>query len=375
VLNWAALSLAALSWAACLLCAGCSVRQPQSYRLVARDNQPVLIPPAVKSADVQQKVFVAHLVAGTCRVDEGGAVAAHVQGKRLRVTVRADELSKQAPDWLSEWAAQLEARGCIAPGSWWKLATEVADAVPLDARAAFRLLYGEAVDIGPQVRIQVDSPILREEEAGLSFGPMDVKEMPGGLRVQMKTGENLLGYERAWYGVEAKSGGDGSRIVPGPAERHINGETQQRPQPAKNYFSFADAAGYYRLIYKQDETNFTALVIAGRTRAELDDRVTKLAVGRVSCGSVERGFCMEIPKGVGANLFLPVTVNGKEELVHWGAPVSAAIRYPGKRAEAAIPTLRITKLHNGKPVPVEFDRSKTAILDLRLTGGETISWQ
>jgi hypothetical protein len=346
---------------------------PVTYRL---SKDAVMVPPGVVDATVEQGSFVAAFAAKGCEASADGPIAIQVRGKRARVTVRRDELLKEPGDWLSEWAAGLEARGCIAPGTWWKLANQVAESVPMDVRVAFRLIYGEAVDIGPQIRIQVDSPVMRSEAAGeLTTGPMSVKEAPNGLQVELRSTDSLLGYERAWYSTKAKAAGNGVRIVPMSAERHVNGATEQRPQPAKNYFSFPVEAGYYRLVYKQEQTEFTALVVAGRTRAELDERAKRLAAGGTTCGSIESGYCLAIPKGVGVNLFLPVTVNGQEVLVHWGTTLREAIRYPGNRAEAAIPTLEVSKLHNGKAVVVEFDRSGIAILGLRLTGGETISWK
>jgi len=39
------------------------------------------------------------------------------------------------------------------------------------------------------------------------------------------------------------------------------------------------------------------------------------------------------------------------------------------------PELKVYKLYDGKPVPVEFDRASPEILGLVLNGGEKISWK
>jgi hypothetical protein len=57
---------------------------------------------------------------------------------------------------------ELEAQGCVAPGGGPKLADEIAKSLPLNSNAAFRLLYASSLEVGPQVRLQVVSPILRE---------------------------------------------------------------------------------------------------------------------------------------------------------------------------------------------------------------------
>jgi hypothetical protein len=77
---------------------------------------------------------------------------------------------------------------------------------------------------------------------------------------------------------------------------------------------------------------------------------------------------------VGANLFLPVMVNGKEELIHWGGTVRDAIATQDRDSAALVPKLSILKPYAGKSTTVEFDRSSRDILNLRLTGGETITW-
>jgi len=360
---------------AVMACSGCAIRQPglQTYRLVPVGADSVLVPPGVKGAAVKERAFLADVPAKECQSVTGGAISIRVRAGKLRITLHREELEKEPANWLSAWAARLEEQGCTPAGSSWKLASEIADSIPLDTRAAFRLLYGDAVDIGPQLRIEVDSPILRDE---FSTEPL-IEEFAStaangsGLKVNLKASSNLIGYERAWFGVQAKTGASGLRIVPTSAERHIGDITEQHAQPAKNYFTFAPEAGYYRLIYKQQETNFTALVVAGRTQDELDRFAKTLDTGVAGCASVESGFCVAIPRNVAANLYVPVTVNGKEQMVHWGAKVGELLHV--NRAEA-MTSLTVTRLRGGIQVPVEFERTARAILGLELVGGETVSW-
>jgi hypothetical protein len=359
-----------------LICgAGCAVRQPAplTYRLM---KDAVLVPPGVVDASVEQGSFLASVAAKACLASANGPISIQVRGKKARVFVRREDLLKQPDAWLGTWAAGLLEHGCIAPGDEWTLANEVVESVPMDGQKAFRLLYGEAVGLEPQVRIQVDSPLFREASGAIVFatGPIRVTDVAGGVHIETPSGGELVGYERAWYGLKAKTYGDGLNVVALSAERHVNGGNEPRSEPASNAFPFAAAAGYYRLIYKQEQTEFTALVVAGRTRSELDANAAKLSTSAANCGMVESGFCVAVAKGQAANLFLPVTVNGKEELIHWGGTVREAV---GNRQDstAVVSTLQISKLHNGKATAVEFDRSGTAILGLRLMGGETISWK
>jgi hypothetical protein len=363
-----------------LLCGGCAVRQPipQTYRLVAG---PLLVPPGVAGADVGVRTFTAQVAAGMGKCGAGSdavGIRAHgtKQSTKLEVTVRRDALAKQKPGWLSEWAAGLEADGCVASGEGRKLADQVADSVAMDPGTAFRLRYPTAVEIGPQIRIQVVSPILaggaKAESFYLSAG--QTTATASGLQVEVKAPENVLGYETAWYSVTQKQGGAGSRIAPLSAERHVKGGTERREQPERDYFPFAGEAGFYRLFYKEQQTAFTALVVAGVSRAALEERAQALAA-KASCDAVPEGYCVAIPKSVAVNLFLPVAVNGKEVMVRWGARVGDAIREGGERqADAVLRTLTVTKMYRGSAAPVEFDRGGKGILDLALVGGERIGW-
>src|SRR5712691_10978090 len=108
-------------------------------------------------------------------------------------------------------------------------------------------------------------------------------------------------------------------IAPLFAELHIGGEIKRRPQPATNYFQFPAEAAFYRLLFQAEQTDFTALVIAARTRAELDQRIKTLEAGTASCAKVNGELCVTIPMLVAVNQLLPVAVNGREVLVRWGA--------------------------------------------------------
>jgi hypothetical protein len=357
-----------------LLCGGCAARQPipQTYRLVPG---PLLLPPGVGAKGPEVRKFTAEVAVGMgkCKVAPG-AIGIKKNGTMLSVTVRRDALAKEKPGWLSDWTAGLESTGCLAAGEGRKLSDQVLDSVALDPATAFRLRYPTDVEIGPQVRIQVVSPIMADGTVNMTVSAAKTSAAANGLTVEMKAPENLTGFETALYAVAPKIGSPGYRIEPLSAERHIKGAVEQRAQPAKDYFPFMADAGYYRLFYKEQQTAFTALVVAGASRKELEERVQALT-GNANCDAVPAGYCVTIPKAVAVNLFLPVTVNGKEVLVRWGAKVGEAIREAGeKRAESVEATLKVTKMYRGRPVPVEFDKSGKGILDLTLMGGESIAW-
>ncbi len=284
----------------------------------------------------------------------------------------------QRPGWLSDWAIELESRGCLQPHEGWKLAERIVESLPLEQNRAFRLLYASQLDVAPQVRLQVVSPILREGTRPGAYVPEAVGNSAKGanLIVTVKAAENLIGYETAWYAVQPKPGSIGFTIAPLYAERHIDRERERRLRPSVNYLQFLPEAAFYRLYHKAGETEFTQLILAARTPAELEQRVTAFDTGTISCEKLNAELCIAIPKAVAVNLFLPVTVNGAELMVRWGATVGEAIRESGERQPNSIlPRLTVYKSYMGRRAPVEFDHASPAIVNLILTGGEVISWK
>ncbi len=355
---------------AILLCTGCAAHQPSAESWHLTTN--LLVPPGVSNPDLSKRTLLLNLTAGhgVCPPE------IRVKANRVFVTVTRDMLNHQPAGWLTSWAAGVEAQGCIAPGEGERLAAPIAESLPLDPAIAFHLLYPNnrqtgQIDLAPPVRLQVVSPILKDKAAPILEEAPETSGSVNGLTLTVKSSDNLIGYETAWYSIQPKAAGTGYSIAPLYAERHIKSETERRPRPDTNYLTFPPGAAFYRLVYKSDQTSFTALVIAASTREELDRRVRLIDTGTASCSEL----CVAISRREAINAMLPVNVNGGEAMVNWGANVAEAIRSAGVREpESVLSHLSVRKLHNGRLAEVEFDRASPAILNLILTGGETISW-
>src|ERR1700693_3761990 len=358
---------------------GCSIHKTAAYRLVPAAVNPVLIPPGVANPDVAQRTFNANVAAGRGQCpSNAGPITIHTKGKRIRVTVTREMLLQQPIGWLNEWTADLESQGCIAPGTSPKLAEQIAEALPLDIDQAFHLLHSNQIDITSQMRIQVVSPIVREGVAPNS-PIVDSAETSGkgnSITVNIQSSANLLGYETASYAVQTKTNGIGLSIVPLYADRHIGDETERRPEPATNYFQFPPDAAFYRVFYEAQQTEYAAIIIAARTRAELERRTKILGTGPASCDKLNNELCVAVPKQVAINGLVPLTVNGSQTFVTWGTNIGGAIRAAGERqGNLILPKLAVYKSYNGKPVAVEFDHANPAIFNLIVSGGEVISWK
>jgi hypothetical protein len=333
----------------------------------------VLVPPGVVNADVTQRTFKVKIAAGH------GACPPSIttSGKRIGVKLTREFLLQQPFGWLNVWTADLESQGCIVPGAGPSLAQQIAEALPLEINRAFQLLYSNQLDITPQMRIQVLSPIVRAGAAPNSpiLESAETSGRGNSLTVAIKSSPNLLGYETASYAVRTKPNGIGLSIVPLYADRHIGDETERRPEPATNYFQFPPDAAFYRVFYEAQQTEYAAIIIAARTRAELERRTKVLAAGMASCEKLNNELCLAVPKQVAINGLVPVTVNGSQTWVTWGTNIGGVVRQAQERPAELAATLAVYKLYNGKPAKVEFDRANPAIFNLIVSGGEVISWK
>ncbi len=333
------------------LLAACVARRPdlQSYRLTRAGDSVVLLPPGVASPRTSHRSIPTD-IDRSCRASV--PIALRPRGSHLQATVWRDRLSHLPAGWLADWAAGLELRGCIPPGEALALATRIAEAAPLSPDQGFRLLYSVTQgDIVPQTRIQVVTPI---------FGQSAV----------------LDGYETDWYNIESVPGRAGVRIRPRAAERVIAGVSQQLPGPRESYFRSLPGVGIYRLFYKQDQTGLAAWVVAAATRPELDARTQALQTGTLTCEALGPSECVAIPRMAAINLFLPVSVNGREVLVPWAGTIGQALRAAGAPSpQSLLSRLTISRPHDGRLLPVRFDSTSPAILNLPLVGGEVINWK
>ena len=342
-----------------LLATGCASRGPATWRFADQ----VLTPPRVRPSFTVQRGEAR----GAC--PRGDGVAVDARKGRLKIAVNRAALERQPRGWLADWAAAAEDGRCISPGQGSVLAERVLESVPLASGVRFRLVRADDVragfiDLGPQNRLEVISPILRpgaNEDAPLTE-EVGVSGAGNTIDVTLRVSPDLIGHETAWYGFEPKAGG-GTRIAAISAETSIQRKVEPRSAPAKNYFTFGRDTGFYRLFYKADQT---AVLAGTETRGQLPQDLD--ACGRVAC--------VTIPKRVGVNPYLVVSVNSKPLAVpaHMAPTVRSVVAAAKMKPENVLGTLRVTKPFGGRQVPVEFDRSKNDILGLVLTGDEEIHW-
>jgi hypothetical protein len=245
---------------------------------------------------------------------------------------------------------QAEQSGCLAAGQGGEVARRLLDSVPLDSAQRHRLWHpvlarNGYVDLGPENRLEVIVPILRE--GSTESETVSVSETAGGLNVDLKAAPAVLGVETTWYLLD-----DGTLRPTGPPPRRI---------------LFADKhARFWRLVYKADQSS---VLVAADSPADLEQSTLALSAGGNDCPN-----CIAVPRSVGVNPFIAVLRNGVEARVPVGSNVRRLIRDAGKRPEDVTATLRIIKPYRGRMLPVKYDSTKSDILDLVLEGNEEIRW-
>jgi hypothetical protein len=306
---------------------------------------------------------------------------ARIRGKRLRITISRNAVAAKPQGWLWNWTAEAERLGCIPPGEGLRVLSRIVESIPLDPLAAYRLLHATAslssVEIGPESRLQVVTPIMRD--SAVPDAPLvettAISGTDAAIDVSVKAANSVLGYETAWYGVTPKTAGIGFTLVPLSAERTMQGNTESAANPMAKYLRFSSESNFYRLFLKADLAGkaVTEMIITAPTRAELGKRIKAIDADPTLCSATD-GLCVAIPRRAAVNVWIAVWVNGREVRVR-GNSVRSAIEAAGEKdARRFVPRLIVERPYGGKLARIDFDRASTEILDLVLIGGEKVSW-
>ncbi len=362
-----------------LLLGGCASRHISTYRYLVNANKPILIPPGAKNSSVAKRTIpfpAGHGANRTCAVSENG-VDVKLRGQRLRVTIHKAQILQRPPGQLAMWAASYEQSGCVEPGQGLPLATRIAESLPLDPVAFHTLLHadplrGGYVDLGPESRLRVVSPIRRTLSSDELFEVTKIGGDDHSVTVAVKPTSDFLGYETAWYKLEPKSGGIGLRFQFVSAEARLGEKVTPESRPRTGYFAFDPSAAYFRLFFltRISAADHDIAILGAPTAADLDAMTPGLQQNPAACKG-----CVMIPKDVAIVPHLAVTVNGKEVAVPAGTPVAAAIRAGGEpHPERLLASLQIQRPYATGLIPMTFDRTRTDVLGLLLRGGEDLRW-
>ena len=359
---------------------GCP-KAPLSYKLQQSGTTAILIPPNVHSTDEKSPQFIANLknarrrsVVGTNCDIEGHVVALRWNGTAAEIRANSESYIADRGIYLDplqdigkfhEELLERESKGCFSPLEARRIRRAVAERFPLPPSIAYRYELGSYDTTGffeltPDFRLNVVSPIYQDG--------------------QPKTVEHQLGYEVSYYNFRA-SQNDGRVAVSSTSVTEFRTGEHETPKAApRNKIDFPSSPNYFRLVLKTEKSSTKQITLSfllgSPDEQQLDAGTKQLQAASVnSCQAVTLSgvTCIAFPADFGVSAELRVRTNGSESFVRLDGIVLDAL---GLRSLSAdVPkNLQITRLYQGRRVPILFDSATKDIFLLSLMPGDELVW-
>ncbi|HVW08958.1 MAG TPA: hypothetical protein VHC90_10265 [Bryobacteraceae bacterium] len=374
------ISPAALFAAAVLVLSGCAHPVP-AFRLTGPAM--LMIPPGPKDTTIVQAVVpIPRIPKKTiCAASRSGLSIERKGRTGARVVVTRSAMDAVTAQELYAWTLSLESSGCLPVNESAKLAANIVDALPLSVSKRTQLLQGRN-DLTPANSLRVVSPVLKPG-AKLDGSPLAQTRAiaegstPGTIDVDVKLKPEVIGYEIDWYDFAPQERGPGYRVVPRSAEIHIGDQIEHPEATAVKRFEFGPAARWYELymMTKVSTNDFDFVVFSARTSEELHNSVAAFQTDAANyLQTADPHTYTVLPHGSGINAYIRVKLNGVLTDLPKLNTIRQAIQQAGGDPNAALPKLKVRKLHDGVLYPVQWPAGTNTILSLPLEGGEEVAW-
>jgi hypothetical protein len=365
--------------------AGCA-KAPLTYRLERRGATTVIVPPnqvANENSGLVVNVKRARQKTTTVDCNVDGLVSLRWHGTAVEIQVRSESyvaeqgetsqsgeaLSAIYLDPLQDIAAfhsqllVLESKGCLSSAEAGRIRRVVSERFSLPPSIAYRYRLGSYDTTGffeltPDFRLEVVSPIY---DGVQSLG-------------------HQTGYEIAYYGFTSLPGENRLTVsLTSVAEFHASQTAIAKTAP-KNNLNFPASPSFLHLLFKTDKTSARhitrAFLLSSTDESKLYAGTKQLQSASVdACQAVSTSgvSCIGFPPNVGVSPELRVRANGKEMFVQLDGMVLDALGM--HNVSASVPkNLHVTRLFQGKRVPIVFDPADKDILRLTLVPGDELMW-
>jgi hypothetical protein len=324
-----------------------------------------------------------------CRAEGGGFVLAPVRKKALELRFPASLFESggfvgvDAFDQFREAALKLEDNGCLAPRTIERISQQLIGAVPMEARSAYWVRYGNtiqkgAINLEAGLRLKVVAPLLKPGYTEIKT-QVSPNSKPGALEVSV---EGLEGFETAYYMLRPRRDG-GLEFALLSVEQNRVGVVTKVPKPAGFHFAKEPNAQHYQLMFMR------RVSIADRDIALLGAPTWKLLLETAhrfdtvpdavnDCDKVPGLDCIAMTKKSAINSETGVLANGRIMYVPVGGTLRDVLGAAGIRdnedQDKTLATLKVERPWHGTPVPVELDRSDARTLGLVVLAGDLVSW-
>jgi hypothetical protein len=360
---------------------GCP-KAPLSYKLQRWGTTTVLIPPDLRStAGEKSSQLVSNfknarrrsLVGTNCDI-EGHIVNLHWHGKTAELRMNSESYIAERGMYLDplqdigkfhEELLKRESKGCFSATEARRIRRAVAERFPLPPSIAYRYELGSYDTTGffeltSDFRLNVVSPIYQED--------------------QPKTIEHQLGYEVSYYSFRSAANDGRVRASLTSVTEFRTGEHETPKKAPQNRVDFPASPNYFRLVLKTERSSTKQItltfVLGSADEQQLDAGTKQLQTASIaSCQAVTVSgmTCISFPFDFGVTAELRIRTNGSESFVQLDGIVLDALGL--RDFEADVPTnLRITRLYQGRRVPVMFDPANKDIFRLSLMPGDELAW-
>ena len=360
---------------------GCP-KTPLSYKLQRWGTTTVLIPPDLRStADDKSSQLVSNFknarrrsVAGTNCDIEGHIVNLHWHGKTAELRMNSESYIAERGMYLDplqdigkfhEELLERESKGCFSATEDQRIRRAVAERFPLPPSIAYRYELGSYDTTGffeltPDFRLNVVSPIYQDG--------------------QTKTIEHQLGYEVSYYSFRSAANDGRVRASLTSVTEFRTGEHETPKRAPQNSVDFPASPNYFRLVLKTERSSTKQItltfLLSSPEKQQLDAGTKQLQAASIdSCRAVALSgvACISFPFDFGVSAELRVRTNGREAFAQLDGIVLGALGL--RDFEADVPTnLRITRLYQGRSIPVTFDPAAKGILRLTVMPGDELTW-
>jgi hypothetical protein len=380
--------IATIAVAVIALLSGCR-HAPFAYQVVPQGSSALLIPPArtiiPNTPSFDLIIKNARQAKGSpkdCDID-GELVSLHWEGRTANVKLKSESYvvepevsgTGQGPQKMfldpllsierfRNDLEKLETKGCLQPGESQRLHFLLSEKLPLPSEASYRFRFGSfeltgIFDLVSDFRLHVTGPVYASPEN--------------------HSAKDVIGYEHAYYiFTPAEKSGLTKIVFSSATETDVGKARFDKSQP-QNTLALPESAGCFRLVLRTEaafsENISIATLLSASDEKTLAD-ATRQLTSRPDAGCevvTEHGAnCMMFPPRVGVGIELGVHVNGRQVFVGLGGSLGGAIR--AEKPPADVETLQVRRLYQGKLIPIKFDPTSRAILNLILMPGDEITW-